>query len=159
MKHILKNPKYRSMYWGMPVLEVALLWDIDDVAKGKLYLHYNSGDEYSVNLYELLYECSVRGIEPKQVLEELLSYGLSKEKLIAYAVEQAACYSEERNERRKALVHVIVKEQAYIIERFDEYSAVAKAYILEELAKDNMIKMRPILIKTLGDSSKKCVSL
>ncbi|WP_153044590.1 hypothetical protein, partial [Bacillus cereus] len=33
--------------------------------------------------------------------------------------------------------------------------AVAKAYILEELAKDNMIKMRPILIKTLGDSSKK----
>ena len=30
------------MYWGMPVLEVALLWDIDDVAKGKLYLHYNS---------------------------------------------------------------------------------------------------------------------
>ena len=42
MKHILKNPKYRSMYWGMPVLEVALLWDIDDVAKGKLYLHYNS---------------------------------------------------------------------------------------------------------------------
>ena len=56
----------------------------------------------------------------------------------------------ERNEAKEALVHVIVKEQAYIIEQFDEYSAVAKAYILEELAKDNMIKMRPILIKTLG---------
>ncbi len=41
MKQILKNPKYRSMYWGMPVLEVALLWDIDDVAKRKLYLHYS----------------------------------------------------------------------------------------------------------------------
>ena len=26
---------------------------------------------------------------------------------------------------------------------------MAKAYILEELAKDNMIKMRPILIKSL----------
>ncbi|HGA0512438.1 TPA: DUF4132 domain-containing protein [Bacillus pacificus] len=155
MKHILKSPKYRSMYWGMPVLEVALLWDIDDVAKREAVLTLQFGDEYSVNLYELLYECSVRGIEPKQVLEELLSYGLSKEKLIAYAVEQAACYSEERNEAKEALVHVIVKEQAYIIERFDEYSAVAKAYILEELAKDNMIKMRPILIKTLGDSSKK----
>ncbi|MFH4122366.1 hypothetical protein WAI71_21915, partial [Acinetobacter baumannii] len=67
----------------------------------------------------------------------------------------AACYSEERNKAKEALVCVIVKEQAYIIERFDEYSAVAKAYILEELAKDNMIKMRPILIKSLGDSSKK----
>ncbi|HDR7786390.1 DUF4132 domain-containing protein [Bacillus cereus] len=155
MKQILTNPKYRNMYWDMPVLEVVLLWDIDDVAKREAALTLQFGDVYSVNLYELLYECSVRGIEPKQVLEELLSYGLSKEKLIAYAVEQAACYSEERNEAKEALVHVIVKEQAYIIEQFDEYSAVAKAYILEELAKDNMIKMRPILIKTLGDSSKK----
>ena len=159
MKQILKNPKYRSMYWGMPVLEVALLWDIDDVAKREAVLTLQFGDDDSVNLYELLYECSVRGVEPKQVLEDLLSYGLSKEKLIAYAVEEAACYSEERNKAKEALVCVIVKEQAYIIERFDEYSAVAKAYILEELAKDNMIKMRPILIKSLGDSSKKCVSL
>ncbi|SCM95719.1 Uncharacterized protein BWINRASL_03012 [Bacillus mycoides] len=155
MKKILKNPKYRSMYWGMPVLEVALLWDVDDVAKREAVLTLQFGDDYSVNLYELLYECSVRGIEPKQVLEDLLSCGLSKEKLIAYAVEQAACYSEERNKAKEALVHVIVKEQAYIIERFDEYSAVAKAYILEELARDSMIKMRPILIKSLGDSSKK----
>ncbi|OQR57156.1 DUF4132 domain-containing protein [Bacillus sp. CDB3] len=155
MKQILKNPKFRSMYWGMPVLEVVLLWDIDDVAKREAVLTLQFGDDDSVNLYELLYECSVRGIEPKQVLEDLLSYGLSKEKLIAYAVEQAACYSEERNKAKEALVHVIVKEQAYIIERFDEYSAVAKAYILEELARDNMIKMRPILIKCLGDSSKK----
>ena len=159
MKQILKNPKYRSMYWGMPVLEVALLWDIDDVAKREAVLTLQFGDDDSVNLYELLYECSVRGVEPKQVLEDLLSYGLSKEKLIAYAVEEGACYSEERNKAKEALVCVIVKEQAYIIERFDEYSAVAKAYILEELAKDNMIKMRPILIKSLGDSSKKCVSL
>ncbi|MBM6648003.1 MULTISPECIES: DUF4132 domain-containing protein [Bacillus] len=155
MKQILKNPKYRSMYWGMPVLEVAILWDIDDVAKREAVLTLQFGDDYSVNLYELLYECSVRGIEPKQVLEDLLSYGLSKEKLIAYAVEQAACYSEERNKAKEALVHVIVKEQAYIIERFDEYSTVAKAYILEELARDNMVKMRPILIKSLGASSKK----
>ncbi|MFK4426209.1 MULTISPECIES: DUF4132 domain-containing protein [Bacillus] len=155
MKQILKNPKYRSMYWGMPVLEVVLLWDVDDVAKREAVLTLQFGDDYSVNLYELLYECSVRGIEPKQVLEDLLSYGLSKEKLIAYAVEQAACYSEERNKAKEALVHVIVKEQAYIIERFDEYSAVAKAYILEELARDNMVKMRPILIKSLGASSKK----
>ncbi len=155
MEQILKNPKYRSMYWGMPVLEVALLWDIDDIAKREAVLTLQFGDEDSVNLYELLYECSVRGVEPKQVLEDLLSYGLSKEKLIAYAVEEAACYSEERNKAKEALVCVIVKEQAYIIERFDEYSAVAKAYILEELAKDNMIKMRPILIKSLGDSSKK----
>ncbi|WP_429725625.1 DUF4132 domain-containing protein [Bacillus nitratireducens] len=155
IEQILKNPKYRSMYWGMPVVEVALLWDVDDVAKRKAVLTLQFGDEYNVNLYELLYECSVRGIEPKQVLEDLLSYGLSKEKLITYAVEQAACYSKERNKAKEALVYVIVKEQAYIIERFDEYSAVAKAYILEELAKDNMIKMRPILIKCLGDSSKK----
>ncbi|MEW9183756.1 DUF4132 domain-containing protein [Bacillus mycoides] len=155
MKQILKNPKYRSMYWGMPVLEVALLWDVDDVAKREAVLTLQFGDEYNVNLYELLYECSVRGIEPKQVLEDLLSYGLSQEKLITYAVEQAACYSEERNKAKEALVHVIVKEQAYIIERFDEYSAVAKAYILEELARDNMVKMRPILIKSLGASSKK----
>lgn len=155
MEQILKNPKYRSMYWGMPVVEVALLWDVDDVAKREAVLTLQFGDEYNVNLYELLYECSVRGIEPKQVLEDLLSYGLSKEKLITYAVEQAACYSEERNKAKEALVYVIVKEQAYIIERFDEYSAVAKACILEELAKDNMIKIRPILIKCLGDSSKK----
>lgn len=80
---------------------------------------------------------------------------IKSEKLITYAVEQAACYSEERNKAKEALVHVIVKEQAYIIERFDEYSAVAKAYILEELARDNMVEMRPILIKSLGASSKK----
>ncbi|MGG0202052.1 DUF4132 domain-containing protein [Bacillus anthracis] len=155
MKHILKNPKYRSMYWGMPVLEVVLLWDMDDVAKREAVLTLQFGDEYSVNLYQLLYECSVRGIEPKQVLEELLSYGLSKEKLIAYAVEQAACYSEERNEAKEVLVQVIVKEQAYIIERFDTYSAQAKAYILNELARNSMVEMRPVLIKNLGDSSKK----
>ena len=40
-------------------------------------------------------------------------YGLSKEKLIAYAVEEAACYSEERNKAKEALVCVIVKEQAH----------------------------------------------
>ncbi|MBS7726552.1 hypothetical protein KIN12_01205, partial [Vibrio cholerae] len=91
--------------------------------KREAVLTLQFGDEYSVNLYQLLYECSVRGIEPKQVLEELLSYGLSKEKLIAYAVEQAACYIEERNEAKEVLVQVIVKEQAYIIERFDTYSA------------------------------------
>ncbi|WP_425266535.1 DUF4132 domain-containing protein [Bacillus proteolyticus] len=155
MEQILKDPKYRSMYWGMPVLEVTLLWDLDDVAKREAVLTLQFGDEYNVNLYELLYECSVRGIEPKQVLEDLLSYGLSKAKLITYAVEQAACYSEERNKAKEALVHVIVKEQAYIIERFDEYSAQAKAYILDELARENMVKMRPILIKSLGASSKK----
>ncbi|MGR3774233.1 DUF4132 domain-containing protein [Bacillus paramycoides] len=155
MKQILKNPKYRSMYWGMPVLEVALLWDVDDVAKREAVLTLQFGDEYSVNLYELLYECSVRGIEPKQILEDLLSYGLCKEKLITYAVEQAAHYSEERNKAVEALVHVIVKEQAYIIERFDEYSAEAKIYVLDELARDNMVEMRPILIKSLGASSKK----
>ncbi|MES9700689.1 DUF4132 domain-containing protein [Bacillus sp. JJ927] len=155
MKQILKNPKYRSMYWGMPVLEVVLLWDVDEVAKREAVLTLQFGEDDSVNLYELLYECSVRGIEPKQVLEDLLSYGLSKDKLITYAVEQAACYSEERNKAKEALVHVIVKEQAYIIERFDEYSALAKVYILEELARGNMVKMRPILIKSLGDSSKK----
>ena len=81
MKQILKNPKYRSMYWGMPVLEVALLWDIDDVAKREAVLTLQFGDDDSVNLYELLYECSVRGVEPKQVLEDLLSYGLSKKSL------------------------------------------------------------------------------
>ena len=107
-----------------------------------------------VLIYTNFFTNALSEVEPKQVLEDLLSYGLSKEKLIAYAVEEAACYSEERNKAKEALVCVIVKEQAYIIERFDEYSAVAKAYILEELAKDNMIKMRPILIKSLGDSSK-----
>ena len=69
MEQILKNPKYRSMYWGMPVLEVALLWDIDDVARGSC-TYTQFGNEDSVNLYELLYECSVRGVEPKQVLED-----------------------------------------------------------------------------------------
>ena len=54
------------MYWGMPVLEVALLWDIDDVAKREAVLTLQFGNEDSVNLYELLYECSVRGVEPKQ---------------------------------------------------------------------------------------------
>lgn len=155
MERILENPKYRNMYWDMPVLEVAILWDIDDVAKREAALTLQFGDEYNVNLYELLYECSVRGIEPKQVLEDLLSYGLSKAKLITYAVEQAACYGEERSKAKEALVNVIVKEQAYIIERFDEYSAQAKAYILDELARENMVKMRPILIKSLGASSKK----
>ena len=38
MKQILTNPKYRNMYWDMPVLEVVLLWDIDDVAKSGTYL-------------------------------------------------------------------------------------------------------------------------
>ncbi len=155
MKQVLKSPKYRNMYWGMPVLEVALLWDIDDIAKREAVLTLQFGDEYGVNLYELLYECSVRGIEPKQVLEDLLSYGLCKEKLINYAVEQATYYSREKNKATEALIHVIVKEQGYIIEQFDEYSAVAKTYILEELARDNTAKIRPILIKSLGDSSKK----
>ncbi|MFH4214444.1 hypothetical protein WAI87_21330, partial [Acinetobacter baumannii] len=45
MKQILKNPKYRSMYWGMPVLEVALLWDIDDVAKREAVLTLQLGDD------------------------------------------------------------------------------------------------------------------
>ncbi len=39
MKQILKNPKYRNMYWDMPVLEVVLLWDIDDVAKKRSGTH------------------------------------------------------------------------------------------------------------------------
>ncbi|WP_439873529.1 DUF4132 domain-containing protein [Bacillus mycoides] len=155
MKQILENPKYRNMYWDMPVLEVAILWDIDDVAKREAALTLQFGDGYSVNLYELLYECSVRGIEPEQIIEDLLSYGVSKDKLINYSVEQASYYGKERNKAKEALVNVIVKEQAYIIERFDEYSAQAKAYILDELARENMVEMRPILIKSLGASSKK----
>ena len=91
------------MYWGMPVLEVALLWDIDDVAKREAVLTLQFGNEDSVNLYELLYECSVRGVEPKQVLEDLLSYGLSKEKLIAYAVEEAHATVKSEIRRRKRL--------------------------------------------------------
>ena len=140
----------------MPVLEVALLWDIDDVAKREAVLTLQLGDDDSVNLYELLYECSVRGRTETSIRRSAFVWVKERK---AYAVEEAACYSEERNKAKEALVCVIVKEQAYIIERFDEYSAVAKAYILEELANDNMIKMRPILIKSLGDSSKKCVSL
>lgn len=155
MKQILKNPKYRNMYWDMPVLEVVLLWDIDDVAKREAALTLQFGDVYGVYLYELLYECSARGIEPEQIIEDLLSYGLSKEKLIDYSVEQVSHYEEERNKAKEALVTIIVKEQAYIMERFDTYSAEAKAYILNELARDNKVEMRPVLIKNLGDSSKK----
>ncbi|WP_156575002.1 DUF4132 domain-containing protein [Bacillus luti] len=155
MKQILKNPKYRNMYWDMPVLEVVLLWDIDDVAKREAALTLQFGDVYGVYLYELLYECSIRGIEPEQIIEDLLSYGLSKEKLIDYSVEQVSHYVEERNKAKEALVTIIVKEQAYIMERFDTYSAEAKAYILNELARDNKVEMRPVLIKNLGDSSKK----
>ncbi|EJS76882.1 DUF4132 domain-containing protein [Bacillus cereus] len=154
MKQILKNPKYRNMYWDMPVLEVALLWDIDDAAKREAALTLQFGDVYSVNLYALLSECSARGIEPEQIIEDLLSYGLSKEKLIDYSVEQVSHYEEERSKAKEALVTIIVKEQAYIMERFDAYSAEAKAYILNELARDNMVEMRPVLIKNLGDSSK-----
>ncbi len=155
MKQILKNPKYRNMYWDMPVLEVVLLWDIDDVAKREAALTLEFGDVYSVYLYELLYECSARGIEPEKIIEDLLSYGLSKEKLIDYSVEQVSHYVEERNKAKEALVTIIVKEQAYIMERFDMYSAEAKAYILNELARDNRVETRPVLIKNLGDSSKK----
>ena len=66
IKQILKNPKYRNMYWDMPVLEVVLLWDIDDVAKREAALTLEFGDVYSVYLYELLYECLARGIEPEK---------------------------------------------------------------------------------------------
>ena len=45
------------------------------------------------------------------------------------------------------------------MERFDTYSAEAKAYILNELARDNKVEIRPVLIKNLGDSSKNYVSL
>ncbi|HHK5536493.1 TPA: DUF4132 domain-containing protein [Bacillus mobilis] len=155
MKQILKNPKYRNMYWDMPVLEVVLLWDIDDVAKREAALTLQFGDVYSVYLFELLYECSARGIEPEKIIEDLLSYGLSKEKLIDYSVEQVSHYIEERNKAKEALVTIIVKEQAYIMERFDTYSAEAKAYVLNELARDNKAEIRPVLIKNLGDSSKK----
>lgn len=155
MKQILKNPKYRNMYWDMPVLEVVLLWDIDDVAKREAALTLQFGDVYSVYLYELLYECSARGIEPEKVIEDLLSYGLSKEKLIDYSAEQVSHYVEERSKAKEALVTIIVKEQAYIMERFDTYAAEEKAYILNELARDNKVEIRPILIKNLGDSSKK----
>ena len=50
MKQILTNPKYRNMYWDMPVLEVVLLWDIDDVAKEKRHLPCNL-EMYIVLIY------------------------------------------------------------------------------------------------------------
>ena len=98
------------MYWDMPVLEVVLLWDIDDVAK-EAALTLQFGDVYGAYLYELLYECSIRGIEPEQIIEDLLSYGLSKEKLIDYSVEQVSHYVEERNKAKEALVTIIVKSR------------------------------------------------
>ncbi|SDY95754.1 DUF4132 domain-containing protein [Bacillus sp. 166amftsu] len=155
MKQVFESSKHQNNYWRMSVLAIALLWDIEEAAKREAALKLQFGNDYNCNLYELLHRCSHTEGSLEQMLEDLLSYGLSKEKLVYYSVKQAAGHSEKENKAKEALVRLFVKEQAYVTETFTEYSADERIFILDELAKYDAVKTRALLIQSLGDSSKK----
>ncbi|PGT17722.1 DUF4132 domain-containing protein [Bacillus cereus] len=157
MKQLFESSKYRNNYWRMPVLEIALLWDIEEAAKREAALTLQLGRNYSYHysLYELLQRYAAMENSPEQVLEDLISYGLSMEKLVSYSIEQAFGHSEKRDKATEALVRSFVKERTYVTENFAEYSADERIFILDELTKDNAVQTRDLLIQSLGDSSKK----
>lgn len=155
MKQWFESSKFRNNYWRMPVLEIALLWDIEEAAKREATLTLQLGKGYNYSLYELLQRYAAMENSPEQVLEDLLTYGLSMEKLVSYSIEQASGHSEKRDKATEALVRLFVKERAYVKGEFPEYSADERIFILDELAKDNAVQTRDLLIQSLGDSSKK----
>ncbi|WP_242222999.1 DUF4132 domain-containing protein [Bacillus cereus group sp. BfR-BA-01380] len=155
IKQVLESSKHQNNYWRMPVLEIALLWDIEEVAKREAALNLQFVNDYNCSLYELLHRCSHMEGSLEQMLEDLLSYGLSKEKLVSHSVKQAAWHSGKENRAKEALVNLFIKEQAYVTETFTAYSADERIFILDELAKNDAVKTRALLIQSLGDSSKK----
>lgn len=155
MKQWFESSKFRNNYWRMSVLEIALLWDIEEAAKREAALTLQLGKGYNYSLYELLQRYAAMENSPEKVLEDLLSYGLSMEKLVSYSIEQASGHSEKRDKATEALVRLFVKERAYVTGEFPEYSADERIFILDELAKDNAVQTRDLLIQSLGDSSKK----
>lgn len=158
MKDLLKSPKYRSANWRIPVLQIALLWDIEAAAKREAVLGLQFGGEYDGSLYELLWRCSFWKEPLAQVLEDVLAYGLTREELASYAVSQASqavMYGQKHEVAAAALINFFVKERKIVTETFADYTADERILILEELAKDDMVKTRTLLIQGLGDSSKK----
>lgn len=138
----------------MSVLAIALLWDIEEAVKREAAFKLQFGNDYNYKLYELLQQYSHREGSLERMLEDLLSYGLSKEKLVYYSVKQAARHSEDESKTKEALVRLFVKEQAYVTGVFTEYSVDERIFILDELAKYDAVKTRALLIQSLGDSSK-----
>ncbi|PHB15863.1 DUF4132 domain-containing protein [Bacillus pseudomycoides] len=155
MKQVLESSNHQSNYGAMSDLAIALLWDKEEAVKREAALKLQFGNDYNCNLYELLHRCSHIEGSLEQMLEDLLSYGLSKEKLVYYSVKQAARNSGKENKAKEALVRLFVKEQAYVTETFTEYSADERIFILDELAKNDAVKTRALFIQSLGDSSKK----
>ncbi|OFE41193.1 MolR family transcriptional regulator, partial [Bacillus anthracis] len=155
MKQVLESSKQQNNYRGMSVLAIALLWDIEEAVKREAAFKLQFGNDYNYKLYELLQQYSHREGSLERMLEDLLSYGLSKEKLVYYSVKQAARHSEDESKTKEALVRLFVKEQAYVTGVFTEYSVDERIFILDELAKYDAVKTRALLIQSLGDSSKK----
>lgn len=155
MKQVLESSKQQNNYRGMSVLAIALLWDIEEAVKREAAFKLQFGNDYNYKLYELLQQYSHREGSLERMLEDLLSYGLSKEKLVYYSVKQAARHSEDESKAKEALVRLFVKEQAYVTGVFTEYSVDERIFILDELAKYDAVKTRALLIQSLGDSSKK----
>ncbi|SFD49395.1 protein of unknown function [Bacillus sp. 491mf] len=155
MMQVFQEPKYKHKRWRMPVLEMATLWDTEEAAKREAVLSLQFANSYSRSLYELLWRYSLTGHSPEQMLKDILSYGLPKERLVSYSVVQALGHGEKGKEAKEALIRFFVKERAYVTEKFAEYSIEERIFILDELAKDDVVKTRLLLIQSLGDSSKK----
>ncbi len=88
MKQVLESSKRQNNYRGMSVLAIALLWDIEEAVKREATFKLQFGNDYNYKLYELLQQYSHREGSLERMLEDLLSYGLSKEKLVYYSVKQ-----------------------------------------------------------------------
>ncbi|MDQ0243206.1 hypothetical protein J2S09_000742 [Bacillus fengqiuensis] len=158
MKNLLKSPQYKNAGWPIPVLETALLWDIEEAARREAALGLQFGGEYDHRLYELLSRFSAGGNPPERMLEDFLSCGLTAEELVSYAVSQAvqaSLYGQRENKTEASIVNLLVKERVSVTEDFAQHSADERVFILEKLAEHDAAQTRELLIQSLGDSSKK----
>lgn len=158
MKNLLKSPQYKNAGWPIPVLEIALLWDIEEAARREAALGLQFGSEYDYRLYELLSRYSFGGNLPEQMFEVLLSCGLTAEELVSYAISQAvqaSIYGQRNNKTEAAIISFLIKERTSVMEGFAQYSADERVFILEKLTEHDAVQTRGLLVQSLGDSSKK----
>lgn len=158
MKNLLQSRQYKNTSWPIPALEIALLWNIEEAARREAAIGLQFGGEYDHRLYELLSRFSAGGNPPERMLEDFLSFGLTAEELVSYAVSQAvqaSLYGQRENDTEAAIVNLLVKERVSVMKDFAQYNADERVFILEKLAENDAVQTRELLIQSLGDSSKK----
>ncbi|MCP8969761.1 DUF4132 domain-containing protein [Ectobacillus ponti] len=153
LRETLDQPKHR-LYLHIPAFETALLWDVEEAAKREASISLRYGSEYDRSLYELA--AGYHG--SSDVLEDLLAYGWTREELVNLAVAHCArgmMYSDRSRQAEEVLWTFILRSRQYVMEQFAQFAVDERLLLLEGLAKDNREAVRPLLIQSLGDSSKK----